>query len=228
MVISRIGFSSAEAATITIPGTYQAGDLIIIFAFRDGSVTNPTIPSGWTSITSTTDGTNCSVSAGWKVAISGADTSGTWTNATGLVCAVYRNQATNKTPIGTFQPSAGTTNTVTYAAVSPMVCPGTSWLVAFAGHINTDTTIETAPTNLTNQTNTAGATAEYAGHDSNGIYTAGAGGWPSTNVTVSGTAGAWQTMVLEIFAEQSSLENYKFASATSVNAGIMSVTEKIK
>lgn len=219
MAISRVGFSSAEATTITIPGTFQAGDLIIIFAFRDGSTTNPTVPAGFTTITATTDGTTASVSAGWKLAASGADTSGTWTNTTGLVCVVLRNVATNKTPVGTFQPGAGTTNTINYPVLNPLKCPGTSWVIAFAGHRSIDTTIETAPAGLVSQTNTVGATAEYAGFDSNGPISS----WPSTNVTVTGTASGWQTMVLEVFAEQMNIQNYM-----GVDTGDgMSVGEKI-
>lgn len=220
MALSRIGVASTEATTITIPVGHQAGDLLIIFAFRDGSTTNPTIPAGWTSITNTTDGTTCSVSAAWKIAISSTDTSGTWTSTTGLICFVFRGQATNKTPIGTFSPSAGATNTVTYGVLDPLKCPGTSWVIAFAGHRSIDTTLETAPTGLVNQTNTVGALAEYAGHDSNGVINS----WPSTNVALTGTASGWQTMMIEIFAEQLNLNNFQFAD---VGDG-MSISEKIR
>ncbi len=200
--IERIGAAVANATTITIPAGHQVGDLIVIFAFRDGSATNPTIPAGWTSITNTTDGTSCSVSAGWKIAASAAETSGTWTNASGLAVAVYRGMRIPSSiagnPIGTFAASAGTTNTVTYAALSTFKAP-TSWLVAFAGHRSTNVTLETAPTGLTNIANGAGATCEMSVHDSAGPYRA-ADSWPATTVSLTGTASGWQTMMIEIRA----------------------------
>lgn len=209
MAISRVGFSSTEATTITLPGSPQAGDLMIIFAFRDGSTTNPTIPTGWTNLTNTADGTTCSSSIGWRRYVSG-DTSGTWTNATGLICAIYRGVATHKTPLGGLAAptsSAGTTNTVSYVSVQTR--QKNNWLVAFAAHRSIDTTIETAPANLTNQTNTVGATAEYAGHDSNGIYSAGQGTWPATNVSITGTASGWITNMGLIYAEEGYPNNYR-------------------
>lgn len=206
-MISRIGANSSEATTITIPTGHRIGDLIIIFAFRDGSTTNPTIPAGWTSITNTTDGTTCSVSAGWKIAASTSETSGTWTNASGLICVVYRGQLNTATPIGTFAPGAGTTNTVNYAAraLAKSNVIGGSWWVAFAAHRSVDTTLESPPSGLSLITNTAGATAEYAAFDSNGIVT---GNWPSTNVSISGTASGWQTMVIEIKMQAHNINNY--------------------
>ena len=45
MAISIIGTPAAAAATsITLP-THAAGDLIVIFAFKDGATTIPTVPS---------------------------------------------------------------------------------------------------------------------------------------------------------------------------------------
>lgn len=222
MQIQRVGFSSAEAATIAIPA-HQAGDLIIMFAFRDGNVTNPTIPAGWQTLTNTADGTLTSVSAGWKIAQSNGETSGTWTNTTGLVVAVYRNTATNKTPVGTPQFGTGTTNTLSYTGLDPMKAPGTSWVVAFIGHRSIDVTVETPPAGLSNRTDTVGALAEHAGHDSNGP----AASWPTTTVAATGTASGWQTMTIEVFAEQGYPNNYKAVDAPATNAGVISVGERI-
>lgn len=227
MPISRVGAASAEATSITIPA-HQAGDLIICAAFRDGSTTNPTIPTGvnWTTITNSLDGTSCSVSAAYKRARNSSETSGTWTNASGLAVVVYRGVATNKTPIGSFAGTSGTTNTVTYPTNSPganslNTCRATSWLISFAFHRSTNTTIETAPAGMTNITNTAGTTAEYAAHDSNGPRGS-LGSWPQTTVSITGTASGWITVVGEIMAEENRLENFKFFDVTG------STSEKIK
>lgn len=219
MPISRIGASTVEATTITIPA-HQVGDLIIIFAFRDGSTTNPTVGlSGGTTITNTTDGTSCSVSAAWKMAQSTGETSGTWTNATDLAVVVYRGvDTTRATPIGTFQPAAGTTNTVTYAAVNGV--KKDSWIVAFAGHRNANTTIETAPTSLGNRSDTVASSSEIVIHDSDGVWSE-SDSFTSRTVALSGTASGWQTMVIEIFNNNNTFENFKkFRAPNGISANI--------
>jgi hypothetical protein len=95
--------------------------------------------------------------------------------------------------------------------------------VAFGATKTNASTLETPPTNLTNQSTLVGAATEYAGHDSNGPYTAGAGAWPSTNVSV-GTSAEYRTVTIEVLAEQLNIENFKFVDAGNG----MSATEKIR
>lgn len=219
MTISRVGFASAQATTITIPA-HQVGDLIIIWAFRDGSVTNPTIGlSGGTTITNASDGTSCSISAAWKRALSTGETSGTWTNATGLVCAVYRGVATNKTPLGSHQSTSGTTNTVTYASI--INCKTSSWIVGFAAHRSINTTIESPPSGFSMQTNTVGALAEFVGFDTNGPR-GGTGSYPTTTVAITGTASGWMSTLIEIYNEDNKFNNYMGVRAAASNTGILS------
>lgn len=231
MAIIRVGANSAEATTVTIPTGHIIGDIMIIFAFRDGSTTNPTVPAGWTTITNTTDGTLCSVSMGYKVALSTAETSGTWSNATELVCIVYRGwlNLTGATPFGTIAVNAGTLNSgFNYAArtLAASGVTGSSWFIAFAGHRSTNTALETPPSGMALASSIAGATAEAAGFDTNGIATA---NWPSTNVTIGGTDSGWQTVVLELKANGNQINNFAFARDTNTgDTGILSFTEKIK
>lgn len=235
MAIQRISTTIAEGTSTTIP-THKPGDLIICFAFRDGSTTNPTIgtgsPTTWTSITNTTDGTSCSVSMAWKRAATSSETTGTWTNASGLIIAVYRGALSSGTPIGTFAPGAGTTNTVNYAgrnlAASNII--GSSWFIAFAAHRNIDTTLESPPTGMPFVAGLVGANSEYAFFDTNGPATA---NWPSTNVSISGTASGWQTEVIEIKAEPMKINNYMFVTNTprydgGNNAGILAFGERVR
>lgn len=232
-MITRVGANSAQGATITIPAGHRVGDVIIMFAFRDGSVTNPTIPSGWTNITNTTDGTSCSVSMGWKIATSTSETSGTWTNATGLVCHVYRGQQNIRslTPFGTITATIGSTNTITFGAraLAASGVTGSSWFLGFIGHSTADTTIETAPTNMQMTTNSVGASAEEAGFDTNGPAIE---NWPATNVSISGTAGNWITVVIELKAQGIVMNNFQFPTntpnSTGANPGVLSFTEKIR
>jgi hypothetical protein len=219
-MIEFVGANSANATTVTIP-THKIGDLIIIFAFRDGSTTNPTIGSGFTTLTNTLDGTSCSVSVGYRIATATNTTSGTWTNATDLICLVYRGQLNTGTPLGTFTGTAGTAASVTYGAVT-LVNKGGSWVIAFAGHRSINTSLETPPANMSLVIDQLDATMESAAFHQNCPHI----NWPSTDVAVGGTASGWITFVIEIFAQGFVLNNYKFAKANS-SSGI-SVTEKIK
>lgn len=75
--------------SVTMPA-HQAGDLIVAFAFRDGSTTLPTLPAGWTSRLAPTGANSCSMRLATKIAASSSETSGTWTNATSLIVLVLR------------------------------------------------------------------------------------------------------------------------------------------
>ncbi len=228
--ISRISSASAEATTVTL-GTHAKGDIILIFAFRDGSATNPTVPAGWTTLTITTDGTTCSVSMGWKIATSNADTSGTWTNATGLMCHVYRGAdkispfgVQKATPIGTLVANAGTTSPSTYGSTAAKAIMNNQWFVAFQAHRSIDTTtLSNTPTGYTNVINALGATQDMVSFDTNGPVEA---GFASNTVAPGGTASGWQTVQLPIYPEMARLNNYQ--APRVISAGVMSVGEKIR
>jgi hypothetical protein len=221
----RVGVNSAEATTVTIPTGHKVGDLIIIFAFRDGSVTNPTIPAGWTSITNTFDGTTCSVSVAWKIATSAAETSGTWTNATGLLCIVLRGND-NLAPVIDSNTSSGATNTVTFNSLSDATLKGACgyYIFAFLAHRSVDTTIDvTPPTGMSTIHSLLGATQDMA------IYEASADDvWPSTNVAISATASGWQSMVLAIRPARLLGNKFLSVKAGTGNTGIISVGERMR
>lgn len=207
---------SNEAATVTIPA-HQAGDLIIIWAFRDGSTTNPTVAAGYTTITVTTDGTTCSISMGWKIAASNAETSGTWTNATSTAAFVFRGASGVSTNFST----ATTGATQTWNAVT--LTGKKSWLVGFVGHRSTDTTsLTTPPTGFINLTSTLGATCDVAVHCTEGPVL---DSYVTNNTTSGGTDSGAITAIVEIKPFDNSYENYKGVS--SVSAGIISIGEKI-
>jgi hypothetical protein len=217
-----IGAATAEATTITIPTGHQMGDLLIIYAFRDGSTAAPTVPSGWTTAHNATGANTCSGALGWKIAASNGETSGTWTNASGLACAVYRGTPM-QTALGTPTVTNGTGTSVTYGTVSPKATTG--WIAAFAGHRSVDPSLGTAPSGMTNHSVTAGATAVYATHDTNGKSS----GFTSTAVSVGGTASGWQSVVVEIKPPFTNLQNYMAPTCNINNAGVISIfTEKIR
>lgn len=195
MAISYVG-GAAGTNSATLP-SFQPGDVAIVFAFRDGSTTNPTVPTGWTNITNTADGTTCSASIGWRRLISSDTTTGTWTNATRVVVVVYRGCEPFITPVGGGANGAGTTNTVTYTTLTMTRADGTSWVVGLVGHRSTNTTVDSAAiSGMTARTSGVDANAEAAAWDTNG----GVSSWSSTNQTISGTASGWVTRTVELLA----------------------------
>jgi hypothetical protein len=188
-----VGQATASGSTATIPA-HNAGDLILLFAYRDGSNTPPTIPSGWTAIPTGSTGsganTNSSVLA-YRVA-TGSDPGTGWTNANETVVHVYRG--VNASPIGGSGDGGGNGTTVTYPTLTMSVTDGTSWVVGFAGHRSTNTTLQNPPTGMSSRSTLVDATAEVSGHDTNG----GVSSWSATAVSVGGTGSGWRARTVEI------------------------------
>lgn len=134
MAISVIGTPISAAATTVTPATHAIGDYIVIVAMRS-AVTAPTLPAGYTTIATGSGNTN-SYRVGYKIATSTTDASGTWTNASLLLCTVYRGVS-----------GIGTSSAATHAAATTTAIPtislanqnSKSWVVAFAGHAATST-----------------------------------------------------------------------------------------
>jgi hypothetical protein len=185
MAISRVSSTSAQATTITIP-THQSGDLILIGAARNNS-TPPTLPAGWVQIAASGAGlTNNSITLGWKIAKSSIETSGTWTNAISLHCAVYRGSAgylhTNTSAVTT-----STTTTVNYAALTGQrIGILDCWYLAFVFQNDTTNLLETAPTGMTNvNVETIAGIGKSAFHDTNSTLLA---AWTTRTVTLANAA----------------------------------------
>jgi hypothetical protein len=191
MAISFVGAADATGETVALP-THQAGDLIFIYAPRDGNNTPPSLPAGYTTILS--GGSSQVVSrTGYKIAASGSETSGTWTNATHVHALVLRG-VNQSDPIGASAATVRTSDAfVRYLALTMEVTDGTSWVVACGLH-RTATNVETPPGSMTNRTS-EGAGPESALHDSNG----GISSWSQVDVAVNQTAASRGTVV-EILA----------------------------
>jgi surface protein len=185
--ISFIG-SATGTNSATVPA-HNSGDILVVFAFRDGSTTAPTLPSGWTNINNA--GANTSAQRnGFRISDGTITTTGTWTNATSVIVLVYR---------GVGQVSANATastaasTTVNYPANGTWV--GLSRLVAVAGHRSIDTALDTPPGSLTLRANVLDATDHAVAFDSNNSNEP---AWASTDVSVGGTSDGWHSTVLRL------------------------------
>ena len=188
--ITFVGRSTASGTTASIPA-HNVGDLLVAFAYRDGSANAPTVPSGWTAI-NTSGGANAnSSSLAYRIATGTEPTTG-WTSATHIIVQAYRGVSAS--PIGAFGAQNGATANVTYPALSLNVTDGTSWVIGFAGHRSINTALENPPTGMTQRSTFVNTTTETAGHDTAG----GVSSWTAQSVSVGGTSSGWMTRVLEI------------------------------
>lgn len=199
MSISYINSAAAAATSVAIP-THQIGDLIVVFAYRNGNNTPPTQPAAggtvptWNTIGSSGANTNSSIIS-YAFATATNTTTGTWTNATQIHVLIYRCVADIGASAGA---GANNTTTVNYPALTLQNANGTSWVIGVAGH-RTASNVESAPSGMTNRTS-SGTGPESATHDTNG----GDAAWTSTNVTVN-ASGAYRSWVVELKNQRSTI-----------------------
>lgn len=131
--------SGAAAATSIAFAAHQAGDIILIFPYKDGATSQPTVPTAggtvpaWVTVDAPV-GSNLNAGGGYRfVATASTTTSGTWTGATGIGYTIWRNQAASA--IGGHAASGGAgTNTTVAPAVTQLDTGGTAALIHFIGH----------------------------------------------------------------------------------------------
>lgn len=210
MAISFVGYASG-AQSATLPA-HQAGDLILCFAFRSDGAYVPTVPSGWTTISSqTTKGSRGSVIA-YKFAPGSGTSSDGWFNSTSVGFVIYRGvNATG--PIGGYTSGASSLTSIRYNTVSMNVTNGSSWVVACGAILTTSSLIENAPGSMTNRVDYIGSSEELAIHDTNG----GVSTWLLAAVS-SGVSVAWSTWTIELIAATTQTY-YVTAATTSTTVG---------
>ena len=188
MTVSFVGAASAEATSLTLPA-HQAGDLIVICAAA-GNISNIAIPSGWTVLTNRQGSASLAAVVAFKVANSGAETSGTWTNAVLLQAGVWRH--TDKVLIvnGVSEGAGNPTTTILFPAIATSgsgasIMTTQNWVGAFALSASNTNDFETPPSGMTNRAVISGTSSlELALHDTN----ANVASWTSTSRTASVSA----------------------------------------
>lgn len=188
MAQSFIGGASGTTSA-TIPA-HQVGDLIIARAFRDGNNNAPTIPAGqnWTQIDNSAGSNSNGAAIAYKFATSTSEATGTWTSATRLDVGVWRGFSSCAAH---FSVDGAASTTVNYKTVTSFASG--SWAIAFSAHRSVNTTLENAPTGMTNRYSDVNATDEGAIHDTNGTVSS----WSDTSVSVGGTSSGWRSHVIE-------------------------------
>lgn len=188
-------YNDAGASTSATIGTHQTGDVFIAWAVRDGSSTAPSLASGWTDIAS--GGSNSlAYRLSWKVAASGAETSGTHTNATSLQIVHIR-------PTSGWTPTIGATSTALSSSATNISCPALTFQntndtsLAFAFYANRSADI----TNLT--ASPSGMTLCETNQDANetsAVYrtSSTSSGLTTQTTTFGGTASAARWFVVEL------------------------------
>lgn len=212
--LTLVGVSTASGTSVT-PVAHQAGDIIVIFAMHGGATTIPSLPNPYitpsgvvagTKSLSTAPALGCRV--GYKIATGTSDTSGTWTNASELICHVYRPSAGFVARLGQLNSSTSATATVTYPVLTTLAdTSGASWIIGFTAASNTTQAITTAPTGMTNQSSVVGASYQAAGFDTNG----GVSSWSAQTANVTST-GSSVTFTFEIVlaSTTNSLSSYVY------------------
>ena len=196
MAISRISSATAQATTITIP-SHQAGDLIFIYAGRNNT-TPATVPAGWVQA-GASGASGVSGAAGWKIAQSSSETSGTWTNASVLHCAVYRGD--NLLALSTAAGGANaTTTSVNFLTVTNGLVYRAggedNWYIGAAMQLNSANSLETPPSGMTNvSVESSSGVWKSVLHDTNGSQLS---NWVTAATTVA-TAASSSTRVYQLF-----------------------------
>lgn len=177
---------------------------MLVSASVHNSSTAPTTATNFTSINTVSNSagsgsTRTALNAGWKVASSNTEGSGTWTGATEVVMMVYRGQSSS--PIGNNATSGGNNSgtLVTYAADTLSVTDGSSWFAGFVVRNAADNNLFNPPAGMTNRiTGGNNLGSPYAaGNDINGPSSS---NWASTNETGFGVSAKFTSIVIEIIA----------------------------
>lgn len=179
---------SATANNVAITSV-TAGFYIIVWAYFAGTATIPTLPGGFTSIVGTA-GTQQAARLGYKIATGGETNSGTWTNATQVVCMVYSGaNGFGATPTI----AAANSASISMPAVTLQNTNGESIILGFAGAASATAGMNNTPTGgtvaLTSRTNVVKA----AGLDS----AATAANYTAQTLTVT-TSGRVQSVTIEL------------------------------
>lgn len=188
MAISFVGAGGASGTSVTVPAGHQAGDLLVVWAYRQAASGAPSIPAGWTSVYSGS-AAGSALRVGYKIATSNSEVSGTWTSATICNIAVYRGAR----EVGTIANGTGSSASIIYPAAT-FAELGDSWSLRMAAHNNNVSLTTTTPSGYTNRFATASGSPRGRVIDSNGTVASN----PTSASQGVTTSGVWRAQTIEI------------------------------
>jgi hypothetical protein len=193
MAINFISAVSSLSTSVNL-GSHQKGDIFIAAAIRTNNI-SASLPAGWIGLSSS--GTNnLSMRLGFRVAQSSSDTSGAWTNATGLSIIILRpTVGTIAVPTSPAQTAAVSTS-VQYGALTGVVAADNyldQTYVAFGSTLLDTNAIETAPTGMTFLEKSFQSGLAFASFR---LTTNAFGNWTAQTVTLP--SATWRTGVVRI------------------------------
>lgn len=192
--ISYVTQATATATSLTYPAGIQAGDYILYYGYRT-TTTAPSLPTGFTNITTVSANVN-SARVAYKIAAGteSGTTSPTYTNATQVGVAVYRNV----TGIGANpKTKTGTTSPASFTAMTLSGTNGMSWISAFIG--SKQGTSTATPTGLTNRGELKNSTTSMIDlYDTNAAVST-----QSFGTSALGSSINWATLNVELLGTNS-------------------------
>lgn len=208
MAISLVSSLLVDSNTGTMP-SHAVGDRIVINAYRLGSNTAPTVPSGegWTDVGSGS-GSSSSIRFAHKKATSTSENIGTFTNATAIVVSVWRTDTPGASV--EYDSSNGavlaSTNTARCEECTVTTGAGISnnWVIVTAIASATDTSLETPPTGGGEDMSFLDG---YVGTVELALHGAALTSWARHDVSVGGTAGTIRTTTYSIYELAGSGQN---------------------
>ncbi len=193
----RINYITTTTGTdSTAAITCEVGDILIAWAARDGSVTTPTMPAGWTNIIS--GGANTlGYRLAYKTAASTSEASGTWTGATSIAIVQYRPGAGYTLEIGASATGLNSSGTnAIYPALTLQDTSGYSSVVCGYAHRSADITPSDATAaGLTSRVFVQDATDTLAVHTAERVSS-----FSGTTVTYTGTSSSRRYVSVEVKA----------------------------
>lgn len=187
--IQYVGFDSTSGSNMGAMAAGQAiGDILVMCAVNHTGSTVPSLPAGWTSVT-TSAAAAPAVRIGYKIAIaaSGGENSGNWSNATQTEVHAYSGATT----VAYLATNNSTSSTANYPGASLGVTDGTSWVLCHGAATLLATGIDVnTPSGLVKRDATPAVSVLF----DTGV---GVATWSSTNQTLS-ASGVWRTIVLEL------------------------------
>lgn len=203
VVLERVNHIETVAGTDgTADLVCEPGDLLVAWVSRDGSVTTPTMPSGWESIVAG-GASSLGYRLAYKVATSELESSGTWTNATSITISQYRPGAGYELSVGAWSTGVNSSGTnALYPALTLQDTGGHSWVQCNYAHRSADIAASDATAaGLTLRAFVQDGVDTMAVHTAQKVST-----FAATTVTYTGTSASRRYISVEIKATSTATE----------------------